>query len=80
MIENLLLKRLTKKGVICYFVGVVLGFALLAYYIFGLKNYSLDDGQEIFIIGMVIVNVFWAGVSYLCWKKPKEENEIITKE
>ncbi|APU11770.1 MULTISPECIES: hypothetical protein [Cellulophaga] len=73
MLERLLLKHLTKKGKIGYFVGVVVLFALLAVYLFGIADYSMDRGRNPFFIGMIIINLSWAGISYALWKKPKEE-------
>ncbi|MEP0213948.1 MAG: hypothetical protein ABJD66_12070 [Cellulophaga sp.] len=80
MLERLLLKHLTKKGKIGYFVGVVVLFALLAVYLFGIEDYSMDRGRNPFFIGMIIINLSWAGVSYALWKKPKEEESTTTKE
>jgi hypothetical protein len=73
MLEALVLKYLTKKGVIAYFVGQVIFIAVLAYYIFGILDYSLDRGQDMFFIGMVVIVLLWMGVCLLLWRKPKEK-------
>ncbi|SHI79113.1 hypothetical protein SAMN04488096_104291 [Mesonia phycicola] len=73
MIERLLLKHLTKKGKIAYFVGVILLLVLLGYFMLEVQNYSLDDDRITIVLAMIVVNLLWAGVCFLCWKKPKEE-------
>ncbi|WP_157821907.1 hypothetical protein [Tenacibaculum sp. Bg11-29] len=73
MLEALVLKYLTKKGVIAYFVGQVIFIAILAYYIFGILDYSLDRGRDMFFIGMVVIVLLWMGVCLLLWRKPKEK-------
>lgn len=75
MLEALVLKYLTKKGIIIYFIGQVIFIAILAYYIFGLLGYSFDRGQDMFFIGMVIIVLLWMGVCLLLWRKPKEESD-----
>jgi hypothetical protein len=81
MLDALVLKRLTKTGVIAYFVGQVVLFAIWGFYVFGIKDSSLDEGEMAFIIGMVIIALIWAGVCLMVWKKPKEtEDSLNTKE
>ncbi len=75
MLEKLLFKHLTKKGIIAYFVGTIILFALLAYYILGIAGYSLEEGRTMFFVGIIILNLLWAGACLLFWKKPKEEND-----
>ncbi|WKB81226.1 hypothetical protein QYR09_15930 [Cellulophaga lytica] len=45
----------------------------MAVYLFGIADYSMDRGRNPFFIGMIIINLSWAGISYALWKKPKEE-------
>lgn len=73
MLESFVLKYLTKKGVIAYFVGQVIFIAIFAYYIFGILDYSLDRGQDMFFVGMVVIVLLWMGVCLLLWRKPKEK-------
>ncbi|WP_233899193.1 hypothetical protein [Tenacibaculum piscium] len=80
MLEVLLLKYLTKKGIIIYFIGQVIFIALFAYYIFGIQGYSIHSGENIFFIGMLIIILLWMGVCLLLWKKPKEESKEQLKE
>ena len=78
MLEKLLFKHLTKKGIIGYFVGTILLFALLAFIMFGIYDYSMNEGKTPFFTGMIVINLAWAGVCLLLWKKPKlEENKNI---
>ncbi|MDN3666077.1 hypothetical protein ACFFU1_04890 [Algibacter miyuki] len=78
MLDALILKHLTKKGVIAYFVGQILLFGVLAFYIFGVKGSSMNEGEMPFIVGMVIIALIWAGICLLLWKKPKESGKIET--
>lgn len=73
MLDALILRYLTKKGKIAYFVGQVLLIAIYAFYIFGISGGSLDTDENIFFIGMITIVLLWAGVCLLIWKKPKEE-------
>lgn len=73
MLESFVLKYLTKKGVIAYFVGQVIFIAIFAYYIFGILDYSLDRGQDMFFVGMVVIVLLWMGICLLLWRKPKEK-------
>lgn len=73
MLEALLLKYLTKKGVLIYFVGQVILIAILAYYIFGILGHSFDSGEDMFFIGILIIVLLWMGICLLLWRKPKEE-------
>ncbi|WP_422091827.1 hypothetical protein [Tenacibaculum ovolyticum] len=73
MLEAFVLKYLTKKGVIAYFVGQVIFIAIFAYYIFGILDYSLDRGQDMFFVGMVVIVLLWMGICLLLWRKPKEK-------
>ncbi|WP_435315357.1 hypothetical protein [Cellulophaga fucicola] len=75
MLERLLLKHLTKKGKIAYFVGLVASIALVAFIILGVADYSLDSGKDVFFVSIVAVNLIWAGVCYFVWRKKEEENQ-----
>jgi len=79
MLEALLLKYLTKKGIIIYFVGQVIFIATLAHYVFGILGYSLNKGQDIFFIGLLIIVLIWMGICLLFWRKPKDQNDIDSK-
>lgn len=74
MLEKILFKYLTKKGRVNYYIGVAILIALVAFYVFGIEGASLESGQTGFLIVALILNLVWAGVCYLLWKKPKEEN------
>lgn len=74
MLERLLLKHLTKKGQIAYFIGLILSFAIVAYCVLGVLNYTLETGRNLFISGILIVNIVWAGICYLIWRKKEEQN------
>ena len=76
MLDALILRYLTKKGVIAYFAGQIILFGLLAFYIFGIKDNSMEQGETPFFIGMVIIALVWAGVCLLLWKKPKENKNL----
>jgi len=80
MLDALILKHLTKKGVIAYFAGQIILFGLLAYYIFGVGGYSLDEGEMSFFIGMVVIALLWAGICLLIWKKPKDIENLDSTE
>ena len=73
MLERLLFRHLTKKGKIGYFLGVLVLFALWAYYVLGIAGYSMDEGRTMFMIGIIVLNIIWAGVCLLLWRLPKEE-------
>jgi len=73
MLERILLKHLTQKGKIAYFVGIIILFALFAYYLLGIAGYSLDEGRSTFFVGLIVINLLWAGVCLIFWKKPSEE-------
>ncbi|CAM1358601.1 hypothetical protein [Tenacibaculum xiamenense] len=75
MIERLLLKHLTKTGKIAYFVGIIISFILVAYYIFEIMGKSLESGRDHFVIGIVTVNIIWAIICYFLWRKEKEETK-----
>lgn len=72
MLERILLKHLTKKGKIAYFVGLVVSFALVAFYLFGIAGYTSKTGKELFFFSIVVVNIVWAGITYAIWKKEGE--------
>lgn len=74
MLERLLLKHLTKKGGIAYFIGLVASFALVAYYVLDIAGYTLKTGRDIFFYGILIVNILWAGICYAVWRKKEEQN------
>ena len=71
MLERLLLKHLTKKGKIAYFIGLVLSFAIAAYCVLGIAGYTLETGRDIFFFTILTINILWAGICYLIWKKKK---------
>jgi len=73
MLERLLFRHLTKKGKIGYFVGVLVLFALWAYYVLGIAGHSMEDGRSMFLGGIIVINIVWAGVCLLLWRLPKEE-------
>jgi len=73
MLERLLFRHLTKKGKIGYFVGVLVLFALWAYYVLGIAGHSMEDGRSMFLGGIIVINIIWAGVCLLLWRLPKEE-------
>ncbi len=74
MLEKLLLKHLTKKGKIAYFIGLIISFGLVAYYVLGIAGYTLKTGRDIFFYGIIIVNILWAIICYVIWKKKEEQN------
>ncbi len=74
MLERLLLKHLTKKGKIAYFIGLIISFGLVAYYVLGITGYTLETGGDIFFYGIIIVNILWAIICYAIWKKKEEQN------
>jgi len=74
MLDRLILKHLTKTGVIAYFVGQITLFAIWAFYLLGIKDYSMDEGRTPFYIGMIVILLGWSGVCLIFWKKPKEEH------
>ena len=75
MLERILFKHLTKKGIIGYFVGTVLLFILWGYYVLGILDYSMDSGRNMFMFGALGLNIVWAGVCYLLWKKPDSDEQ-----
>ena len=76
MLDALILRYLTKRGVIAYFAGQIIFFGLLAFYVFGIEDNSMDQGETPFFIGMVVIALVWAGVCLLLWKKPKEIKDL----
>ncbi|MFL0134416.1 hypothetical protein, partial [Tenacibaculum maritimum] len=75
MLERLLFKHLTKKGITAYFIGTLTLFAILAYYLLAIIGYSLEEGRTPFFIGIVILNILWAGICLVFWKKPTKETK-----
>jgi len=75
MLEKLLFKHLTKKGVIGYFIGTIVLFSFWAYYVLGILGYSMDEGRSMFMGGALVLNLLWAIVCYFVWKKPSTEEE-----
>ena len=80
MLDALILKYLTKKGKIAYFVGQVLLIAVFAFYVFGIEGASIDEAENSFYLGMFIIVVVWAGFCFLVWRKPKEEVDVNSNE
>jgi hypothetical protein len=75
MLDLLILKHLTKKGKIAYYVGQVVLFALWAFYLFGIAGYSIDQAESPFLVGMIVLAILWSGVCFIIWKKPKETED-----
>ncbi|HLR24501.1 MAG TPA: hypothetical protein VK112_01455 [Fodinibius sp.] len=81
MLDRLILKYLTQKGKIAYYVGQVVLIGLWALYLFGIAGYSLEEGEMQLWIGLIVIVISWAGICYLVWKKPdKEEQAHISSE
>ncbi len=74
MLEKLLSKYLTKKGKIMYIIGLILSFALVAYYVLGIKGHTMDTGRDMFIYGCIIVNILWAGICFVVWRNKEEQD------
>ena len=75
MLDRFILKYLTKRGKIAYYVGQVILLAIWAYYLFGVVGYSIDEAEVSLFGGLIVIVVFWAGVCFLLWKKPKEDGK-----
>ncbi len=75
MLDRLLLKYLTKKGKIAYFVGLIVLFLLTGYYILGIAGYSFDSGRDVFFYSILVVNIVWAAICYMIWRKKETEEE-----
>lgn len=78
MLDRLLLKYLTKKGKIAYYVGQVVLIGLWALYLFGMAGYTMEEGETQLWIGVIAIVIVWAGICYLIWKKPDDEEKVGT--
>ena len=79
MLDALILRYLTKKGKIAYFVGQIILIAIFAFYVFGISGASMNEGENLFFIGIITIVILWAGVCLLVWKKPKDEDVTESK-
>ncbi len=73
MIEQILLRYLTKKGKIIYFIGLAVVFGVVIYVDWrasNLRGYTLGG---MFILKLIIANLVWGLICYYAWRKPKEE-------
>ena len=75
MLERLILRYLSKKGAIALFVGQIVFYAMLAFYILAIADYSLTEGKPIFFTGMIVIFLIWSAICLLFWRKPNEEIE-----
>ncbi len=75
MLERLLFRHLTKKGKIGYFLGFLVLAGLWAYYVLGIAGRSMEEGRTMFLVGLIVLNLVWAGVCLLLWRIPKEEKK-----
>ena len=70
MLDLLFLKYLSKVGKRAYWIGQLCYAAILLFYIFGFKGYSIDDdGGVTLIIGMLTVLVVWGLICLVFWRE-----------
>ncbi len=73
MLDALFMKYLSKKGKGAYWIGQISGVILFSIYLFGIKDYSLDESRGVFILGIIGILVVWGLICLVVWPKSKEE-------
>jgi len=71
MLERIFLKYLTTKGKVIYLIGLLLLLLIWGIYVLIITERTFHGDESAFIVGSVIINFIWAGVSYSLWRKPK---------
>ncbi|PIE84189.1 MAG: hypothetical protein CSA07_03020 [Bacteroidia bacterium] len=75
MLDRILLRHLTKKGRIIYFVGLLVVFAVIIFVDMRSAELQGHIRADRFLVKLIVGNIVWGGICYYAWRRPKEERE-----